>query len=242
MKVIPLDTPCPIELDRSLSDGSRRDWHCGHCEKTVHVLSSMTEDQAVDFLAEREGEQLCVTYLARPDGTIHFKPPQATPRVEAPAPPVPFVPVSALRRRTSAAAATTTGAAAAGLAAALAACTPLDRGGDEETPAAAVSTEKPAEDATISRGTKFSVTKHVEDARDKKEADEIAARNAEALKDEPCDDPKPETEIDPAELVPMPGGISVPHVAPPPPPPTTASTGTGKIAPMRRGGIKVKRP
>jgi hypothetical protein len=101
--------PCPVRLDPDRARGGVRSWYCGHCEKSVHVLSNMTEKEARRFLVEREGEDICVTYAVRRDGSVRFRP--------EPTPAAPVVPVSALTRRRNL-------AAAAGLGMALAACTP----------------------------------------------------------------------------------------------------------------------
>lgn len=110
--------PCPVRLDPSRAHGSARSWYCGHCEKSVHVLSNMTEHEARTFLAERTGQDLCVTYAVRRDGSIRFAP--EPPPAREPA----VVPVSALARRRNV-------AAAVGLGLALAACAPHDNPGVE---------------------------------------------------------------------------------------------------------------
>ncbi len=108
---VTIERPCPTTLDPARAAGGVRSWYCDHCEKSVHVLSNMTEPEARAFLAANEGNDICVSYSVQADGTIHFK---------APTPPPPMiVPVESLARRRPA-------AAAIGLAAALAACTPHD--------------------------------------------------------------------------------------------------------------------
>jgi hypothetical protein len=77
----------------------------------VHVLSNMTETEARDFLGGRVGEDLCVTYAVRRDGSIRFAP-------EPSSPPSAVVPITALTRRRS--------MAAVGFGLALAACAPHD--------------------------------------------------------------------------------------------------------------------
>jgi hypothetical protein len=103
--------PCPVKLDPARAQGGAKSWYCGHCEKSVHVLSNMTEVEARDFLGARVGEDLCVTYAVRKDGSIRFRP---EPEVASD-----VVPVTALTRRRAA-------IAAAGLGLALAACAPHD--------------------------------------------------------------------------------------------------------------------
>lgn len=102
--------PCPVKLSPDRAQGGARSWYCGHCEKSVHVLSNMTENEARTFLEARAGQDLCVTYAVRRDGSIRF---QAEP------PPEPaVVPITALTSRRK--------LAAVGLGMALAACAPHD--------------------------------------------------------------------------------------------------------------------
>lgn len=101
--------PCPVDLDEAGLRGTGRSWHCAHCSKTVHVLSTMTESEARTFLREHAGEDLCVSYAVSPMGEVRFQPEPATS----------LVPVGALGRRTRR-------LAAAGLGVALAACAPHD--------------------------------------------------------------------------------------------------------------------
>ncbi len=105
---VEVTSPCPIELDPSRGSKGEKGWYCGHCEKNVHVLSNLTEREARDLLADKVGEDLCVTYAVRNDGSIRFRP----------EPEPALVPVGALSRKRMAA------VAAVGLSAALAACTP----------------------------------------------------------------------------------------------------------------------
>jgi hypothetical protein len=103
--------PCPVKLDPERARGGVRSWYCGHCEKSVHVLSNMTEAEARSFLHARAGRDICVTYALRPDGSVRFAP--------EPTPEPPVVPIGALTRRRNV-------VAAAGLGMALAACAPHD--------------------------------------------------------------------------------------------------------------------
>lgn len=107
-KNLPITGPCPIDLDAIGFDRSSKRSHCGHCEKSVHVLSNMTEREARGFMTENAGKKLCVSYARSKDGTVQFKP-EPTPQI---------VPLARLSRRPAAA------AAGLGLAMALAACTP----------------------------------------------------------------------------------------------------------------------
>jgi len=108
---LPITGPCPIDLDAIGYDRGSKVGHCGHCDKSVHNLSTMTEKDARAFLRERAGEKICVTYARDPDGVVQFR--------TARKPDV--VPLARLRR-------SATAAAGVGLAAALAACTPHDGG------------------------------------------------------------------------------------------------------------------
>lgn len=107
---LPITGPCPIDLDAIGFDRSQRSSHCSHCDKSVHILSNMTERDAKAFLKEHAGQKICVSYARDAEGRVRFKP----------EPSAPVVPISRLRRRRPAAAAV----AGLGLAAALAACTP----------------------------------------------------------------------------------------------------------------------
>src|SRR5690349_19320769 len=104
-----IQKPCPVQLDPARAANGVRSWHCGHCDKAVHVLSNMTESEARTFMAESAGKDVCVTYAVRKDGSIRFAPEPVA---------APVVPVSSLMRRRHAA------AAAVGLGLALAACAP----------------------------------------------------------------------------------------------------------------------
>ena len=121
---IPIESPCPIDLDPARTDAARRSWHCSHCDKRVHVLSNMTEDEARAFLSERDGQNLCVSYLQRPDCTIKFREPAR------------LIPIQALAPRRL----------ALGFGAALAACTPT-----EPPPKPSVPTIEVRADATPTR-------------------------------------------------------------------------------------------
>lgn len=211
--LVPIERPCPVDLDPALSDGSRRNWHCGHCDQRVHVLSSMTEVEARDFMAKNDGKKICVTYLERPDGTIRFREP-------------PLVPLSALSPRRI--------ALGLGLSAALAACTPTER--TEPAPDAAVvrvqaDAQPEAEAAPCETETKddtkmsdlverYKVDVVRDDALAKAEARAKADAEAEAKA-------QADAEAEAARFVPRPGGITARALPPITPPPSV----------MRRGGI-----
>jgi hypothetical protein len=121
-----IQKPCPVQLDPARAANGVRSWHCGHCDKAVHVLSNMTESEARTFMAESAGKDVCVTYAVRKDGSIRFAPEPVA------APVVSLVPVSSLMRRRHAA------AAAVGLGLALAACAPHENPKHERPTAVAV--------------------------------------------------------------------------------------------------------
>jgi len=184
---LPITSPCPVDLDPALSDGSRRSWHCGQCDKRVHVLSSMTEDEARTFLAERDGQNLCVTYLEAPDGTIKFRQP----------PPPRLIPANALTPRRL----------AVGLGLALAACTPIEPPPAPRATTVEVRTEE----------TKPAPTKDDTKLADLVEKYKSESENEPEPKPEPKPEPEPEPEPErfiprPGGIVarPLP-----PHVAPP---------------------------
>lgn len=190
-----IESPCPITLSRELSDGRYRAWDCSHCQKTVHVLSAMTEREARVFLKNNEGKDLCITYMAGEDGEIRFQPEK-------------IVPLSRLVRRRSAV------AAAATMAVALAACAPTQPEVPvDDTPVTAIEVESPTE-----RTQHTSMADLVAEARDKAKAVEVD-------EDEPCETEETVTNvevggkpIDDPKAVPLPGGIGIPEVAPTPPP------------------------
>lgn len=104
-RVVPITRPCPVDLDALSEHAGAKRWFCGHCDKHVHALSNMTEPEVRTLFAAHVGEQLCVSYSVRDDGTLFTQPEPAV------------VPAQALRRPRRALAA----AAAATLS--LAACT-----------------------------------------------------------------------------------------------------------------------
>ena len=107
---LPITGPCPIDLDATDFDRSAKRAHCAHCQKDVHNLSQMSEDEARDFLRSVAGQKVCVSYARDRQGKIRFSQPDDN-----------VVPLTRVRARSRAAA-----AAGIGLAASLAACTPHD--------------------------------------------------------------------------------------------------------------------
>lgn len=63
-----LSYPCPISWDTM--DGNERERLCRQCDKKVFNISDMTESEANAFLSERNGNDLCVKFFMRSDGTI----------------------------------------------------------------------------------------------------------------------------------------------------------------------------
>jgi hypothetical protein len=61
-------SPCKAEWNEMLGDERVR--FCLSCEKNVYNLSSMTKDDAEALLRERLGDDLCVRFYQRADGTI----------------------------------------------------------------------------------------------------------------------------------------------------------------------------
>lgn len=61
-------SPCNADWNEMLGDGRVR--FCLSCEKNVYNLSAMTRADAEDLLRERLGNDLCVRFYQRADGTI----------------------------------------------------------------------------------------------------------------------------------------------------------------------------
>lgn len=100
---VEVQNPCHEDWDAMRIEDRRR--YCDRCQEHVHDLSAMSDAEAKDFLRGRAGQEVCVSYVPRTDGTIRLSPR-----------PAPVVPVSRLRRRRP--------LAVAGMAMALVACTP----------------------------------------------------------------------------------------------------------------------
>lgn len=78
--------PEPCNEDWDVMDREERGRYCHHCAHSVADLSSMTEPEARAFLAEREGEKLCISMVVRGNRVVHRDDP---------------IPPRALLRRTS---------------------------------------------------------------------------------------------------------------------------------------------
>ena len=61
-------SPCKADWNEMLGDERVR--FCLSCEKSVYNLSSMAKDDAEALLRERLGDDLCVRFFQRADGTI----------------------------------------------------------------------------------------------------------------------------------------------------------------------------
>ena len=104
---VEVQNPCHEDWDAMRVEDRRR--FCERCQEHVHDLSAMSDAEVRAFLGGRAGQEVCVSYVPRTDGTIRLAP-------RRPAPPSPVVPVSRLRPRRP--------LAVAGVAMALVACTP----------------------------------------------------------------------------------------------------------------------
>ncbi len=60
-------SPCSADWDAMDGDAKRR--FCGDCKLHVHDISSMTSDEAVDFLKAQSG-RTCVRFYQRADGRV----------------------------------------------------------------------------------------------------------------------------------------------------------------------------
>jgi hypothetical protein len=64
-------SPCHENWDAMRGEGSRR--FCGVCQKDVHDLSALAQDEAHALLREHAGEALCVRYTSETDGSLRFR-------------------------------------------------------------------------------------------------------------------------------------------------------------------------
>jgi hypothetical protein len=67
LELIQIASPCTADWDKMAGDERMR--HCSDCQLNVYNLSDMTRDEALAFLAQREG-RTCVRMFKRPDGTV----------------------------------------------------------------------------------------------------------------------------------------------------------------------------
>lgn len=61
-------SPCPAKWDEMVGDDRKR--FCLSCDKSVFNISSLTREDAEQFLLENAGGDVCVRYYQRADGTI----------------------------------------------------------------------------------------------------------------------------------------------------------------------------
>ncbi|MDF2694211.1 MAG: hypothetical protein K0S65_2594, partial [Labilithrix sp.] len=61
-------SPCNASWDEMLGDQRVR--FCLSCEKNVYNLSAMPREEAETFLQERVGQEVCVRFYRRADGTL----------------------------------------------------------------------------------------------------------------------------------------------------------------------------
>ena len=66
---IPIQEPCHENWDSMCGSDQKR--FCDSCDKNVHNLSEMTENQARDLL--KEEESLCIRYRTHRSGHIRFR-------------------------------------------------------------------------------------------------------------------------------------------------------------------------
>ena len=64
-------SPCHESWDAMRGEGATR--FCGVCQKDVHDLSAMAQDEANALLAEQAEQSLCVRYTSESDGTLRFR-------------------------------------------------------------------------------------------------------------------------------------------------------------------------
>lgn len=174
---VEISSPCPVDLDETGLRGKGKSWHCGHCDKAVHVLSTMTERDAGTFLREHAGEDICVSYAIKPDGLVRFRP----------EPVAPIIPITSLVRPSARVAAV---GATLGFGLALAACAPHDNPGAlpratmhmETVPTAVVRPPQPivAPDIQVDGGMRVPDDVQVEGLM----------RPNPVVAEEPCDPPK----------------------------------------------------
>jgi hypothetical protein len=67
---LPIADPCRESFDAMDGDGAQR--FCRTCRTHVHDLSQMTEREATSFLAQRQGETVCVRYRTDRAGHVRF--------------------------------------------------------------------------------------------------------------------------------------------------------------------------
>ncbi len=72
---LPVAEPCHERWDTMDPEAQGR--FCQRCSKSVHDVSSMSEDEAHAFLRERAGTKICVRYAHDAAGNVRFRRPAA---------------------------------------------------------------------------------------------------------------------------------------------------------------------
>jgi hypothetical protein len=67
LELIQIASPCTADWESMVGDDRAR--HCADCQLNVYNISEMTRDEALAFLAQREG-RTCVRMYRRADGTV----------------------------------------------------------------------------------------------------------------------------------------------------------------------------
>ncbi len=70
---LPIASPCRAFAGRPATADAPA--FCTNCDKAVHDLSRLSEDEVVTLLARHRKTGLCVSYRTRPDGTIRLRAP-----------------------------------------------------------------------------------------------------------------------------------------------------------------------
>jgi hypothetical protein len=67
LPVIEVPEPCPADWDAMTGDDRKR--FCAHCQRHVHDLSAMRNDEVLDLIC-RSASQLCVQFERAADGQV----------------------------------------------------------------------------------------------------------------------------------------------------------------------------
>ena len=80
LPVIEIPEPCTADWNTMTGDNRRR--FCAHCQRHVHDLSAMRNDEVLDLICRNAGD-LCVQFERAADGqvmTLDYQPAAARPR------------------------------------------------------------------------------------------------------------------------------------------------------------------
>ncbi len=61
-------SPCPADWEQMIGDERIR--HCAECNLNVYNISAMTERQAMQLIAGKQGQRVCLRLYRRADGTV----------------------------------------------------------------------------------------------------------------------------------------------------------------------------